>query len=118
MHRQVGQINETSITIDGKIHHRKKGERVNILFLTHSSHRLVSKAQVDAEAPQTLQNVIIVFDKGNHLIVSLIYLLIAHITSIPSQIFIMFVFLRKIIYAQRVAASGIRTIYQTLVLHC
>ena len=49
-----------------------------MVHLTSLPYGLVAKAEIDTETTQSLQQVIIVFDKCNHLIFGLIHLQILH----------------------------------------
>ena len=66
------------VTVDGIVHHGQEGIGIHALILAHLFHGLVTEPEVDAEASQTLQEVIVVGNQTDHLIVGLIHFLISH----------------------------------------
>ena len=71
------------IAIDREIHYQQKSKGVNPLVVTNFADGLITESKVNTETTQTLQEIIIVGNKTNHLIVGLVHLLILH-TSFPS----------------------------------
>lgn len=69
----------SAIPVDGEVDHREEGVGVHVLVFTHLAHRLVAKAQADAEAAQRLQDVIVVADDADELVVGFVHLLIFHL---------------------------------------
>ena len=66
------------LPIDGIVHHRQKGVAVDPIQFTRLFHRLVAKAQIDAEAAQGLQHAVVILDERNHPVLWLIHLHILH----------------------------------------
>ena len=64
--------------VDGKVDHCQERVGVHAIALASLPHRFVTKAQADAEAAQSLQQVVVVADERYHLVLGLIYLLILH----------------------------------------
>ena len=78
--RQAVGIVVLLIAIDGKVDHRQESIGIHLLLLTYLLDCLVAEAQVDAEATEALQYVVIVTNDADHLVVSFIHLLILHLS--------------------------------------
>ena len=86
------------VTIYCKVYHSKEGVGIHVLLFADFPYRLVAESQVDAEATQALQDIVIVSNDADHLVFSLIHLLIFHLVLslnaniLVSRTFIMFLF--------------------------
>ena len=78
-HGQTGGIVEIAIAIDCEVDHSKEGVCVDMLFLAHLAHGLVAKTKADAETAQTLEQIVVVPDKRDHLVIRLIHFVIFHL---------------------------------------
>ena len=72
------------IAVDGVVHHSEERVGVDAFVFAHFAHSFVAKAEVDAERPEALQDVIVVADDGDEFIVRLIHFLIFHIDKLTS----------------------------------
>ena len=121
--RQAVGIVVLLVTIYRKVHHGKEGVGIHVLFVADFPYRLVAESQVDAEATQALQDIVIVSNDADHLVVSLIHLLIFHLVLslnaniLVSRTFIMFLFwlqIYKKVSKPAIPRNGDAEIYRNL----
>ena len=74
-----GPCRQSLVSIDGEIDDRQECISIYILLVADFAYRLVSEAKTNAEAAETLQQVVIILDKIDHLVFRLIHLLILHL---------------------------------------
>ena len=86
VHGQAVGIVGVAIAVNGEVHYGQEGISIYALVLAHFAHGFIAKAQVDAERPKTLQDVIIVADDGDEFIVRLIHFLILHGCKITKKL--------------------------------
>ena len=121
--RQAVGIVVLLVTINRKVHHGKEGVGIHVLLIADFPYRLVAESQVDAEATQALQDIVIVSNDADHLVVSLIHLLIFHLVqSLNANIlvfrtFIMFLFrlqIYKKVSKHAIPRNGDANVYRFL----
>lgn len=72
-------IVEVAIAIDREIDDGEEGIGIYLLLLADLADRLVAKTKMDAKAAETLEQVVIVADKADHLILFLVCFLNFHL---------------------------------------
>ena len=99
-YRQLSVILKVSMTVDGIVHHRKKGIGIHAIVFAGLIHSFVTKAKIDAKTSQRLQQVVVVFNERYHFIACLIYLLDFH------SFIIMVVYLQHVLLPRKTRDKG------------
>ena len=67
------------MSVNGEVDEGEERVSVHVLLFAHFAHSLVTKAEVNTEAPQTLENTVVVGDERNHLVIGLVKFLVLHL---------------------------------------